>query len=127
MSLVIDSSAWIEWIRGSKTADLLAPFWPSRADTIVPTLVQYELAKWAVREVSDDLADQIIAYTQTCRIVPLDTSIALRAAEIARSHRLAMADAIIYATAFDQSCDCLTCDRHFEGLAQVVFVAKAQD
>jgi predicted nucleic acid-binding protein len=124
---VVDSSAWIEWFRDSPTGALLVPHWPPRADTIVPTLVQYELAKWAAREVSDDLADQMIAYTETCRVVALDTRIALRAAELARSHRLAMADAIVYATALDQGGDCLTCDRHFEGLEYVVFIKKAHD
>jgi predicted nucleic acid-binding protein len=122
---VVDSSAWIEWFRDSPTGALLAPHWPPRADTIVPTLVQYELAKWAAREVSDDLADRMIAYTETCRVVALDTRIALRAVELACSHRLAMADAVVYATALDQGVDCLTCDRHFEGLEHVVFIKKA--
>ena len=121
---VVDSSAWIEWFRRTAHGSLLAPHWPSRDKTIVPTLVQYELARWAKREVSGDLASKLIAYTETCRVEPLDTRIALKAAELSRLHRLAMADAVIYATALERNADCLTCDSHFEGLAQVVLIAK---
>lgn len=121
---VVDTSAWIEWLMDSPTGARLSPLWPARAETVVPTLVQFELARWVTREVSEDAADRLIAYTQTCRIVPLDTRIALLAADLARTHKLATADAIIYATALEQGGDCLTCDRHFEGLDQVVLVAK---
>jgi predicted nucleic acid-binding protein len=121
---LVDTSAWIEWLMDTPTGQGLAPFWPPREETIVPTLVQFELAKWAAREVPDDVADRIIAYTQTCRIVALDTRIALLAADLAGAHRLATADAIIYATAIELESDCLTCDRHFEGLDHVVFVRK---
>jgi hypothetical protein len=55
----------------------------------VPTLVQLELAKWLTREVGEDRAALVIAFTQVCRVVPLDTAIALAAAEACRAHRLA--------------------------------------
>jgi hypothetical protein len=48
----------------------------------VPTIIQLELAKWLAREVGEDKADQVIAYTQMCVLAPLDTKIALSAAEI---------------------------------------------
>ena len=84
-----------------------------------------ELSKWLVREVGADKADQVIAYTQKCVVVPLDTSIALLAAELHREHKLATADAIVYATAQHQRAKLLTCDAHFDGLAGVVFFPKA--
>ena len=45
------------------------------------------------REVGEDKADQVIAFTQVCRVVPLDTEIALAAAEACREHELATAEA----------------------------------
>jgi predicted nucleic acid-binding protein len=54
----------------------------------------------------------------------MDTRIALSAAELCSRHRLATADAIVYATALEFGSDLLTCDAHFEGLAAVRFVAK---
>ncbi|QCI64184.1 type II toxin-antitoxin system VapC family toxin [Phreatobacter stygius] len=123
---VVDTSAWIEWLRASPTAAALTEHWPNAADTVVPTLVQLELAKWLTREVSEEAADQAIAYTMGCLVAPLETRIALRAAEICRTHKLATADAIIYATALDLGADCLTCDSHFEGLPDVVLVPKGK-
>ena len=69
---------------------------PEKSDCIVPTIVQLELAKWLTREVGEDQADQMIAYTQKCIVVPLDTRIALLAADLHRQHRLATADALVY-------------------------------
>lgn len=123
---VIDTSAWIEWLKASPTAVTLKEHWPEASQTIVPTLVQLELAKWLTRELSEEAADQVIAYTMGCLVVPLETRIALRAADICRSHKLATADAIIYATAIDLGADCLTCDNHFSDLPGVIFVAKSQ-
>jgi len=122
---VVDTSAWIEWFMDSPTGAELGPHWPARGDTVVPTLVQLEIAKWAMREASEEVADRLVAYTETCRVVPLDTRIALRAAELGRAHGLATADAIIYATALETGADCLTCDRHFRGLDHVVLIEKA--
>jgi predicted nucleic acid-binding protein len=59
-----------------------------------------------------------------CRIAPLDTKIALAAAEICGKHKLATADAIVYATALEHGADLLTCDAPFDGLPGVTFVAK---
>jgi predicted nucleic acid-binding protein len=39
-------------------------------------------------------------------------------------HKLATADAIIYATARAHDADVLTCDRHFQGLSGVQYIAK---
>ena len=99
---VIDTSAWIEWLIGSALGKKLGREFPDRAQCIVPTLVQLELSKWLVRELDEDRADQTIAYTQKCMVVPLDTRIALRAAELHRQYKLATADAIVYATALER-------------------------
>ena len=122
--ILIDTSAWIEWLIGSPTGEKLAGHLPDQADWLVPTIVQMELAKWLTREVGEDKADQVIAFTQVCQVVPLDTEIALAAADACRVHKLASADAIIFATARAQGATLLTCDKHFEGLPDVTLVEK---
>ena len=121
---LVDTSAWIEWLLGSQTGQGLEALIPAREALLVPTLVQLELAKWLTREVGEDKADQVIAFTQMCVVVDLDTKVALAAAEICAKHKLATADAIIYATALHHGADLLTCDAHFNGLPGVTFVAK---
>ena len=122
--ILVDTSAWIEWLIGSPTGDRLAAHLPDQAYWLVPTIVQLELAKWLTRELGEDKADQVIAFTQVCQVVPLDTEIALAAADACRLHKLASADAVIFATARAQSATLLTCDRHFEGLPGVTLVEK---
>lgn len=121
---VVDTAAWIEWLVGGALGKKLGKEFPDRTQCIVPTLVQLELSKWLLREVDEDRADQVIAYTQKCVVVPMDTRIALLAAELHRQHKLATADAIIYATAREFGADLLTCDAHFGKLPGVVYFRK---
>ncbi|MBS0465126.1 MAG: type II toxin-antitoxin system VapC family toxin [Proteobacteria bacterium] len=121
---VVDTSAWIEWLVGSALGKKLGNQIPARDLCVVPTLVQLELAKWLARETDEDRADQVIAYTQKCIVVPMDTRIALRAAELCREHKLATADATVYATACELAADVLTCDAHFAKLPGVVYFRK---
>jgi predicted nucleic acid-binding protein len=122
--VLVDTSAWIEWLIGSPTGDTLVEHLPEQADWLVPTMVQLELAKWLTREVGEDKADQVIAFTQVCQVVALDTEIALAAAEACREHKLATADAILFATARARGASLLTCDKHFEGLPGVTLIEK---
>jgi PIN domain nuclease of toxin-antitoxin system len=80
----------------------------------------------AVRTARRWHASQVVAFTATCIVADLDTAVALSAAEISACHKLATADAIIYATARAHNADVLTCDRHFEGLPEVLYVSKPQ-
>ena len=122
---VVDTSAWIEWLTGSPLGKTLGKEFPDKPQCIVPTIVQLELSKWLVRELGEDQADQVIAYTLKCLVVPLDTTIALLAAELHRQYKLATADAIIYATAKKHGAELLTCDEHFKGLPGAVLYLKA--
>lgn len=121
---VVDTSAWIEWLTGSALGKKLGGRFPDKPQCIVPTIVQLELSKWLLREVGEEQADQVIAYTQKCTVVPLDTTIALLAVDLGREHKLATADAIVYATAQHQRGELLTCDAHFEGLPDVALFPK---
>lgn len=123
--VLVDTSAWIEWLIGSPTGERLAGRLPAQADWLVPTIVQLELAKWLTREAGEDKADQVIAFTQVCQVVPLDAEIALAAAEACRTHKLATADAIVFAAARAKGATLLTCDRHFDGLPGVTMIGKA--
>ena len=122
---VVDTSAWIEWLVGSAVGKKLAPEFPDKTLCIVPTIVQLELSKWLWRELGEAQADQVMAYTLKCRVEPLDTATALLAADLHRQHKLATADAIVYATAVQHGAELLTCDAHFKGLPGVVLFPKA--
>jgi predicted nucleic acid-binding protein len=122
--VLIDTSCWIEWLIGSPLGDRLGAHFPATDQITVPTIVQLELAKWLEREKGEDAANRVIALTTTCVIAPLTTELALSAAALHKTHKLATADAIIYATAISHGATLLTCDAHFKGLDSVIFEAK---
>ena len=92
---VVDTSAWIEFLTGSALGVSLVTELPDRTQWLVPTMVQLELAKWLTREVGEDKSDRVIAFTETCVVVDLDTTIALSASELCARYKLATADAIV--------------------------------
>lgn len=98
---------------------------PARREWLVPTIVELELAKWLTREVGEDEADWVVAFSTTYIVVELDTATALSAAELCAGRGLATVDAIVYATALTHRAELLTYDRHFESMAGVRFIAKA--
>jgi predicted nucleic acid-binding protein len=122
---VVDSSAWIEWLLASPTGHKVKASLPRRDQWLVPTIIQLELAKWAYRALDGSKADKVIAFSEKCVVVALDTDLALAAAALCRQHKLATADAIVYATAQAHGADVLTCDADFAALAGVRYIAKA--
>lgn len=124
--IVVDTSAWIEWLIGSATGAKVEDQLPDPSAWLVPTIVQLELAKWLTREVGEDRSDQVIAFTQICQVLPLDTETALAAAEACREFKLATADAIVYATSRAKGAWLLTCDSHFAGLPNVILIDKVR-
>ena len=52
-----DTSAWIEWLIDSAAGREVEHALPERSIWLVPTIVQYELAKWLNRETNEDKAD----------------------------------------------------------------------
>ena len=122
--LVVDTSCWIEWLTDGGIGSQIEAQMPVREDILVPTLVQLELTKWLMRERGEEIADEVLAYTEKCRVIALDTRIALLAAEACRTHGLTTADAIIFATAQHHGASLLTCDAHFEGLPSVTYLSK---
>lgn len=121
---VVDSSIWIEWLDDSVLAARLEEELSELDTLIVPTMVQLEVTKWLLREIGADAANSFLALTRQCRVAPLDTATAAAAAVLSGRHKLATADAIIYATALQAEADLLTCDAHFEGLENVAYLPK---
>lgn len=123
--LVVDTSAWIEWLQDTPLGQQLGHLFPSPVNCLVPTMVSLELGKWAIRNGGAAQLRHIERYTSRCRIEVLDRRIAKRAALMHRRLRLATADAVIYATARSHGVQLLTCDAHFANLPAVMYFPKA--
>ena len=121
---LLDTCVWIEAIIGSATGERMQAMLLDRQNLLVPTLVQFELRRWALRELDEPRADDIVLATREGRVVAMDEGVALLAADLAASHKLHALDALIYATALLNDAELVTCDSHFKGLPQVGYFAK---
>ena len=121
---LVDSSMWIETFLGTALGTAAKREIAPAESCVVPTLVQHEIYKWLCRERSQEDAERALALTRTGVVVPLDSAIALRAADAAREHKLHTSDAIIYATALAADAELLTSDAHFETLPRVRYFKK---
>ncbi len=120
-----DTCIWVEVLADTVTGRRYVALFERTETLVVPTLVQYELRRWALREIGEDAADRVIAATRNANVVALDEPTALHAASLAQEFNLASADALIYASALRHGATLVTCDKHFEGLPGVEYGAKA--
>lgn len=122
--LLIDSSGWVEFFAAGKKSKEYRRYILSPQEIITPSLLLYEVYKKFARERSE--AEGIFAIIQiqsrSAYIIPLDESLAIHAADISIKWRLAMADAIIYATTLKEGATLITSDHHFEGLDNVTLI-----
>ncbi|HRE61585.1 MAG TPA: type II toxin-antitoxin system VapC family toxin [Micropepsaceae bacterium] len=123
---LVDTSAWIEWLTDTPLGRKIGAELPKPGQWLVPTLVQLELSKWLTGNADEDRAELVLAFSTTCVVVPLDTEIALAAADLCRQHQLSTADSIIYATARAFDAVLVTCDAHFNSLADVKYFPKGK-
>src|SRR5260221_4428651 len=119
---LVDSSGWIEFLGDGPLADRFAPYFEREERLIVPAIVLYEVYK-KLLSARGPAADRFLSAALRARVVPIDERLALLAARISLDRRLAMADAMIYATALDAGVQLITSDAHFKGLAEVIFIA----
>jgi len=120
--ILVDSSGWVEYLAGRPRADAFAPWIEGDAPLVTSTIQVYEIYKVVLRDVGEERAIRSIAALRATTLVPLDESLALEAADAALAHGLAMADAIILATATRHHAELVTADADFEGLPGVTLV-----
>ena len=91
---------------------------------IVPAITVFEVFKWILREHSEAQAIQAIAVMQCGKVVGLDSSIAIAAAQLSHALRLPMADSIILTTTRQHQARLYSMDADFKGLADVELILK---
>jgi predicted nucleic acid-binding protein len=115
---LVDSSGWIEFLGDGPLADKFAPFFEREDLLVVPAIVLYEVYKKLLSAGGSTAADRFVSAALRAHIVPVDERLALLAARISLERRLAMADAMIYATALTAGAHLVTSDAHFQGLPE---------
>ena len=122
MKVLLDSSGWIEFFTDGPLAERYAGYLTAKHQLITPTIVLYEVYKKIKRERGEETALVFAGRLNATRLVQLTESIALLAADMSLRYGLAMADAIVYATARDQNAELVTGDADLKDLPGVVYV-----
>jgi toxin FitB len=121
---VVDSSGWIEFFRDGANAPFFAPVVEDVENLLVPSLCVYEVFKRLALDLGEEPALQAVGLMSYGQMVDLDRKIAIDAAQISIAHKLAMADSIILATAYDRAAMLWTQDAHFKGMDGVQYIEK---
>ena len=121
--ILVDSSGWIEFVTAGSLGSEYRSLLLGKESIVTPTIVVYEVYK-ALSRLDPRLAEEAVGAMRRTRIVPLTEPLALRSARVSRERRLAMADAILYATAEAEGAELATSDAHFKGLPGVRYLVK---
>ena len=122
---VIDSSGWLEYFTDGENAAFFAPAIENPEYIVVPTISLFEVFKRILVDRNRDDALEAVALMKEGRVVELDDSLALLAAELSHELKLPLADGIILATARECSAILWTQDVHFKDLADVKYIQKS--
>jgi len=121
---IVDSVGWIAYLTRANLAPFYREYVLDSENVLTPSIVVYEVFKHVLASAGEEPAKLALATVLKSHIVPLSEALAAYAARVALTHKLPMADAIIYATALSTGATVVTSDAHFEGLPQVEFIPR---
>jgi predicted nucleic acid-binding protein len=122
--IVVDSCGWLEWFTDGQLADKYEKYLVDQDNILMPAIILYEVYRILKREVGEEKALLAAGYMKRSPVIPLDEALALTAADIALQDSLAMADAIIVATARANNCKIITSDSDLKNQPNVKYIPK---
>ena len=95
----MDSCGWLEYVTGGANADFFEAPLLDTANLIVPALCLYEVGKRMLITQGEAAALEVLEMMRKSRVVQLAPMEYFAAAKTSITHKLAMADALIWQTA----------------------------
>ena len=126
MKYLIDSSGWVHFLLNGPLIERYLEYLQKPSQVLTPAIVVYEVYKAVKRNTNEGLACEAISALQDTVIVSLDSYLARSAADISLSHKLSMADAIVYATAAKYGARLITSDADFKDLPAVEYISAEE-
>ncbi|HEC76556.1 MAG TPA: type II toxin-antitoxin system VapC family toxin [Thermoplasmatales archaeon] len=121
--VLIDSWAWIEYFRGSKSGEKVRKYIEGREKAIISAINIAEVYRWILSFYDEKIAEKKIeVMKERCFVIPVDEEIAIMSAKIKHNENLGLGDAIIYATARKEKASLLTGDYDFKNKKNVIFI-----
>ncbi len=120
----VDSFGWIErFTEGPRASQYNHVIDSSRPDEIVTSVVViYEVYRRVKESKGEQVALEAVAALSQTRIVVLDKTLSLEAADLSLLHRLHFADALVYATARHYGVELYTSDKDLRGLKGIRYL-----
>jgi predicted nucleic acid-binding protein len=124
----LDSYGWIEYLAEGPLAERYAKYVEDvrEENTVIPAIVVYEVYKKIKRDISEEKALEAYAQLLRAKVISVDASLALEAADFSLKLGLSMADALVYATAKREGAKLVTSDEHFKGFEDVEFIEEEE-
>lgn len=122
---VVDSCGWLEFMGDGSNGPFFEPALLNEKELLVPGVVIFEVCKRLAVLGQSAAADAFLSVVERCQIVHLSPADLASAAKAGISHKLALADAIIWQTAQTHKARLYTQDIDLKGLPGVVFKAKS--
>lgn len=121
---VVDSCGWLEFIAGGRNAGFFEAILVDESALLVPPLVVFEVTR-RLRVLGQVQAlDPVLTVMERLTPATLTLRQMADAAHLAQTHRLALADAVIWHTAQVHGAALYTQDVDLEGLPGVIYQSK---
>ena len=121
---VVDSSGWLEFFAGGRSAKYFAPPIMDTSNLLVPAICLFEVFKVVARDFGESEAIQSVAFMKEGAVVDVNERIALFAAQLSLTQKLPMADSLILAISRQHEATLWTQDADFKGLDGVKYFKK---
>lgn len=124
---IVDSFAWLSYFAGDANATTFSRPIEKIEKLLVSSITLTEVFKCILRQRGEDSALEAIVHMEQGKVIPLNGSLAIDAAQYGVDLKLPLADSIIYATA--QKFDALvwTQDIDFKFLDGVKYFSKRKN
>jgi predicted nucleic acid-binding protein len=121
---IVDSSAWIEFfVDGPNAACFETPIRDTET-LLIPAISLLEVYRYVLRQRGREAALDVAAAMRQGRILEVDTSLAIEAAELGASLGLPLADSVIYASTLQHGALLWTQNADFAGLQSVEYRSR---
>jgi predicted nucleic acid-binding protein len=121
---LVDSSGWIEFFLAGANGPKFKPVIEERDVLLVPVIALFEVHRVLSRQVTNDVVNQCLDVMRLGRVLEITDDRAVAAACVASTHKLAMADAMMYSLALEFNATFWTQDVDYQGLPSVQFFTK---
>ena len=121
---LVDSCGWLEYVTGGANADFFEAALLDNSNLIVPALCLYEVGKRMLLTQGEAAATEVLEMMQKSRVVQLAPEDYFAAAKISITHKLAMADVLIWQTAQSFGATLYTQAGGFKAMRGVQFQSK---